>query len=101
MGPTKVVEIKNADTPEKTSKAIFDELRVDLADWMTADRDLVWRPVVELTREGETFAARALLPGVDAGDVEVSVAPEILLIKGEAHPRESGQRKLLRSIRFP
>jgi HSP20 family molecular chaperone IbpA len=101
MGITKVVEIKNAETPEKTRKAIFDELRQDLADWMTADKDLVWRPAVELTKDGENFAVRSLVPGVDSNDVEVLVAPEILLIKGETHRGESGNRKILRSVKFP
>jgi HSP20 family molecular chaperone IbpA len=95
-----VVNVKNAETPEKTRKTIFDELRHDLADWMTTDRDLVWRPAIELTKEGETFAARALVPGVGPNDVDLLVAPEILLIRGEAHC-EAGQRKILRSVKFP
>jgi HSP20 family molecular chaperone IbpA len=50
---------------------------------------------VEVTREGNQFAVRALVPGLDARDVEVLVAPDILLIRGENH------RKVLRSIEFP
>jgi HSP20 family protein len=80
---------------------IFDELRRDLADWMTANRDEVWRPAIELTKEDNEFAARVLLPGVDPKDVEVLVAPKLLLIKGETHRGQSGQRKLLRSVEFP
>jgi HSP20 family molecular chaperone IbpA len=101
MEVAKAVEIRNAETPEQTRKAIFDELRNDLADWMMADKDLVWRPAIELTKEGDTFAARVLMPGVDPNDVEVLVAPEILLIKGNMHGGEAGHRKLLRSIKFP
>jgi HSP20 family molecular chaperone IbpA len=101
MNPAKIVEIKNAVTPEKTRQAIFEELRDDLGEWMTADVDSVWRPPLELTKEGHTFAVRALLPAVDASDVEVMVAPDILLIKGQAYSSESGRRKFLRSINFP
>jgi HSP20 family molecular chaperone IbpA len=54
-----------------------------------------------LTKEGHTFAVRALLPAVDASNVEVMVAPEILLIKGDLYSGQSGHRKLLRSINFP
>jgi HSP20 family protein len=95
------VEIKNAGTPEETTKAIFDELKRDLADWMTADRDMVWRPAINLFREDNEFVARAVIPGVDARDIEVMIAPEMLLIKGEIHRGEFGHTKLLRSLRFP
>jgi HSP20 family protein len=95
------VEIKNAGTPEETTKAIFDELRRDLGDWMMADRDMVWRPAIELVKEGNEFVSRALLPGVDAKDIEVRIGPEMMLIKGEIHRGEYGHTELLRSLRFP
>jgi HSP20 family molecular chaperone IbpA len=101
MNTAKVVEVKNYDTPEMTRAAIFDELKRDLADWMEADRDLVWRPAIELTTEGDRFAVRALVPGVDPRDLHVMVAPGILLIKGETRPGKPGYTKLLRSVKFP
>lgn len=101
LARTEVVEVKHSKTPEETSKMIFDELRRDFADWMTTDRDRVWRPAIELTKEDNEFAARALVPGVDPKDVEVLVAPDLLLIKAEAERGESGHRKVLRSITFP
>jgi HSP20 family molecular chaperone IbpA len=94
-----VVKVKQFETPEKTSAAIFDELRQDLADWMTADVDLVWRPAIELTEEGGEFAVRALLPGIDPADIQVLVAPDALLIKGEVNGK-AGYNKLLRSVKF-
>ena len=97
IGSTEIIEVKNAETVEKTEKAILNELKQDLADWLTADRDLVWRPAIELTKENNEFAARALVPGVEAKDIAVTVAPEVLMIKG-ATPNH---RKILRSIRFP
>jgi HSP20 family protein len=109
-GTAEGVEVKKSETPEKTKEIIFDELRCDFADWLTAKEDLVWRPPVELTEEGNEFAVRALVPGVDPRDVEVLVAPDILLIKGETsgkrargtvHRYEPDRRKILRSIEFP
>ena len=46
IGTTEVIEVKNAETVEKTEEAILNELKQDLADWLTADRDLVWRPAI-------------------------------------------------------
>ena len=92
--PIKV--IKSA-TPEKTTGIILDELRSDFADWMTAKEDLVWRPSIQLTEEGNEFGVRALVAGIDPNDIEVLVAPDILLIKGKTKV----SRKLLGSIKLP
>ena len=86
------VQVKTAPTVEKTRAMIYNELRRDLAEWMTAKEDLVYRPSVELTEEGDEFAVRALVPGVHAEDMEVWVTPERLMIKG---------KQLMRSIEFP
>ena len=107
-----VVEVTKSETPEKTKEIIFDELRDDFADWLTAKEDLVWRPPIEVTEEDNEFAVRVLVPGVDSSEIEVLVAPEILLIKGETggrskpatgtvHRSELDRRKILRSVEFP
>ena len=96
LATAEAVEVK--DTPPE---AVFDELRRDLADWMTTNEDLVWRPAIELTEEEHEFAARALMPGVEPKEVEVFVTPERLLIKGETHGGPTGKRKVLSSIEFP
>jgi hypothetical protein len=46
---------------------------------------MVWRPMVELMKEENEYAARVLLPGVHAGDIEVLLAPDVLPIKREMH----------------
>ena len=99
IGKKEVVQVKNFETPEKTSAAIFDELRNDLADWMTANKDMVWRPAVELAQEGDEFAVKALVLGVEAADIQVMVAPDTLLIKGELHNLPE-HMKLLKSVQF-
>jgi HSP20 family molecular chaperone IbpA len=101
MNKNEVVEVKNRETPEGTTAAIFDELKRDLADWMTTDRDMVSRPVTELTKEGDEFAVRTLVPGIKAKDIEVMIAPEILLIKGEIRQPTAEHHKLLKSVTFP
>lgn len=73
-------------------------------------RILVWRPHIELTREDSEFAVRALVPGIDPNDIEVLVAPDLLLIKGETkgeslrgtvHRDGLDRRKIIRSIELP
>jgi HSP20 family molecular chaperone IbpA len=98
--PAKVVEVKTSVTPEHMRKTILEELRNDFAEWMETDRDMVWRPAIELMKEDNEYAARVLLPGVHAEDVEVLPAPDAMLIKGEVH-NNPDYTKLLRSIKFP
>jgi HSP20 family molecular chaperone IbpA len=101
MVTAKVVEVKNYGMPEKAREAIFRELRSDFAEWMEAKEDLVWRPAIELAKEGNEFTARTLLADMDADDVEVLIAPEMALIKGEMNRGKPDHRKLMSSIRFP
>ena len=99
-GTAEVIEV-NGETPEKTRETMYRELRRDLAEWMEAKQDMVLRPAIELTEEGDEFTARALMPGVHPKDVEIMVTPERLLIMGEMHRSKTERRRFLRSIEFP
>ena len=79
-----------------TATVIMNELKSDLANWMDAREDLVWRPEMRLTKLNNEFTVRAFLPGVDIANVEVLIAPEMLLVKGQTQ-----WGKLMRSVTFP
>ena len=82
-----------------------------LLDWLTAERELVRRPPVELRQEGNHFELVAALPGVDPSEVEVRVTSEDVLIKTNAvhehaagstvHICELGRGKIFRTVHFP
>jgi HSP20 family protein len=83
-----------------------------IGDWLTAERELVWKPAVELREKGHQFEVLAALAGVEPKDLDVQVTPEELLIKadithqhtddeGRVHFCEFKPGKLWRSIRFP
>jgi HSP20 family molecular chaperone IbpA len=101
MGKGEIIEVKNFESAEKTRERVWDELRSDFAEWMSANEDVVLRPAIELTKEDHEFAARALVPGVDSSDLSVFVTPERLLIKGEVHRGPFKERELLSSVKFP
>jgi len=121
------VELRKADT-------IFDELermhtsisrrahdlfrqRGDLwggpmADWFSAERQLVWKPAIELRQKNGSYEVLAATAGVDPKDLDIQVTPEDLLIKadiGHTHTPEEGTIKiceftggqLFRSVHFP
>lgn len=91
------VEIKRFETSAKKNGIIFDELRRDFADWLEAKEDLVYRPAFELTQTAGEFIVDVLIKGVEPSDMQVLVAPDVLLIEGETH----AGRKLFRPVEFP
>ena len=83
-----------------------------MADWLDAERQLVWKPAVELRQKDDQFEVLTATPGVEAKDLDVQVTPEDVLIKADVHhehTREEGavqicefnSGKLFRSIHFP
>jgi len=84
-----------------TADAIMDELKRDLAEWMEAKEDLVWRPPIDIRTENDDFVAQALVPGFDAEKIEILISPTMLLVKGQTDHGELSHRRLMRSVRFP
>lgn len=84
----------------------------DWEDWLTAERELVWKPSIELKEMDNEFKLKIAIPGVDPKDVDIEVTPEDLLIKAETR-REAKEEKgevytcefetgnLFRAIHFP
>lgn len=83
-----------------------------LADWFNAERELVWKPAIELRQKDGQFEVLAATPGVEAKDLDVQITPEDILIKAEIHhehkPQEGSvqvceftEGQLFRSIHFP
>jgi HSP20 family protein len=83
-----------------------------LTDWLNAERQLVWKPAIELRRKDKQFEVLAATPGIEAEDLDVQITPEDVLIKadiGHKHTPEEGAvqvcefngGQLFRSIHFP
>ena len=84
-----------------TAAAILNEMKRDLAEWMEAKEDMVWRPPLELAKERDEFVARTLVPGFDPARIEILISPDSILVKGETDNGEPNHRRLMRSIPFP
>lgn len=84
----------------------------DLDHWLTAERELVRKPAIELEEKGDHFELRVAVPGVDPGDLRVEVTREALLVKGETRKEEKKEEgticisefqsgALFRCVHFP
>ena len=81
-------------------------------DWLTAERELIWKPALELREKDGTFIVVSTVPGMEAEDIRVDVSPEDVAIKassthscsdamGQVHQCECGTAELFRSVHFP
>lgn len=84
----------------------------NLADWLQAERELLWRPCAELTETDDALRASFAMAGIAAKDVKVQVEPDRLTVRAATsheHRKEEGglhfcefhQGSLYRSIRLP
>jgi HSP20 family protein len=82
-----------------------------LADWFSAERQLVWKPAIELRQKNTQFEVLAATPGVEAKDLDIQITPDDMLIKADIlhkHAPEEGsvevceftEGQLFRSIHF-
>jgi HSP20 family protein len=108
--------------PIKKTKTIFDEIekmqdRVmqraydifrtnggsigrDLADWLQAERELVWKPDIELEEKDNEFRLKIAVPGVDPKNIDIEVTPEDVLVKGELHHQHKEKKGEIHTCEF-
>ena len=57
----------------------------DIEDWLQAERELVWKPAIELEETDDEFLLHVAAPGVDPKDIDIEVTPEDILVKADVH----------------
>ena len=110
-------ELRNME--ERIMQRAYDLFRVngstfgtDLENWLAAERELVWKPAIELTEQDNQFEVHVAVAGIDPKDINVEVTSEELLVKGETKTDKNEQKgevytcefqsgSLFRSIQFP
>ena len=84
----------------------------DLDNWLQAERELLWKPALELREKDGKFLLEAAVSGVDPRDIDIEVTPEDIVLKAEVkheHKQENGTvhvcefqfGKMFRSIHLP
>jgi len=108
--------------PIKRAESIFDELQQmqsrimkrayelfdgnghafgkDLGDWFQAERELVWKPAIELEEKDNKFLLQIAVPGVDSKDIDIEVTPEEILVKADLHHEHKETKDKLYTCEF-
>lgn len=89
-----------------------DSLSDGVDDWLHAEREVIWRPAVELRQTNGQIEIKAAVAGMEPKDLDVQVTPEDILItgatehhhdikEGTVHLCEFEGGRLFRSIHLP
>ena len=84
----------------------------DLENWLSAERELIWKPAVELREKGREFLLEMVVPGMEAKDLDIQITPADLLVTGDVHHEHKDEKgtvhmcefhssSLFRAIHFP
>jgi len=84
----------------------------DIEDWLQAERELVWKPAIELEEKDNEFLLQIAAPGVDPKDIDIEVTSEDILVKADVHHEHKEKKgdvyacefasgNLFRSIHLP
>jgi HSP20 family protein len=84
----------------------------DLDHWLQAEKELLWKPALELREANGEFVLEAAVSGVDPKDLEIEVTPEDIVLKadiqheheekkGAVHICEFQSGRMFRSIHLP
>jgi HSP20 family protein len=84
----------------------------DLENWTQAERELVWRPALELSEKDAKLQLEAAIAGVEARDIDIEVTPEEIVLKAQTQHKHKEQKgfvhycefesgKMFRSIHLP
>jgi HSP20 family protein len=102
-------------TTPMTSWELFEDLRAAQDEMMRASRGrgwwlgqhydasgtTAWAPAVDISERKDAYLVTAELPGVKAGEVEITVEDGLLTIQGERHfAHDSAEEKMHRTERF-
>ena len=71
---------------------------LDLEDWLTAERELLFKPQVDVEENDRTIPVRVHLGEIRPLDVQLLLTPDAMVIQGEHGPVP---KKVFRTVQFP
>ena len=71
---------------------------LDLEDWLTAERELLWKPDVRFEEQGDRVIVTICVGNVRPSDLQLLVTPQAMVIRAEL---ESTAKKVFRTLHFP
>jgi len=84
----------------------------DLGNWIRAEREMIWKPPMEIRESDKEIVIEAAISGIDPKDIEIEATPEDMILKAETchdHAHKEGtvhlcefeSGKMFRYMQFP
>ncbi len=71
---------------------------LDLEDWLTAERELLFKPEVVVEENDRRITVRVHLGKIRPMDIQLLLTPDAMVIQGEHRP---ASKKVFRTVQFP
>ena len=56
-----------------------------LDDWLVAEREVIWRPALDVRQSDDSYVVEAAVAGLEPRQIDVRVAPNDVLISADVH----------------
>jgi len=56
-----------------------------LDDWLVAEREVIWRPALDVRQSDDSYVVEAAVAGLEPRQIDVRVAPNDVLIAADVH----------------
>jgi HSP20 family protein len=86
-----VMQRRIAERAQKIFRERGGALGHAVEDWLTAERETIWRPAVEVRRTKDAFIVEAAVAGLDPKQFDVRVTPTELLLAADVHHSDREQ----------
>jgi hypothetical protein len=102
IGTTILEEIEKVydDITQKASELFLERLNagpLDIDDWLTVEKQVLWKPDVEIRERPNVFIVRTTLNPADAASVDILVTTSDVLIQSRV---DSRQPRIFRAVHF-
>ena len=113
--PEVIVKVQKPETMQQEMEALHDQITrrayqiyldrgalagCDLDDWLTAERELVWKPAIEIVEKNTELMIQVAMAGIEPGDFTVRLTGEHLLIKSERTHSHRDERDVVHVCEF-
>ncbi len=71
-----------------------------LDDWLTAERQTIWKPAIEVCQKDSSFIVEAAVAGVEPKDLDIQVTPDTLLIRADTTHSHSDAKGIVKTCEF-
>jgi HSP20 family molecular chaperone IbpA len=83
---------KRFEDVQRRAYELFEKRRCEaghaLEDWLKAEHELFGWPVAEMSEHEDGYELQVRLPGLDAKHIQVTVAPQEIIVHGAAEPEK-------------